>query len=267
VLRRARSVVPALIGLCFTIGAARAQTVDPNAWETDGYVTAIATIGNTVYLGGSFGTIGLNTGHFAAFDAGSGTPEAGWPRIEGPAKCSAADGEGGLYVGGSFTLPDGTPFCVGHIRADKTLDAWPAGEHTTVYTLAVSGSTVYVGGTFTNIGGQARKYIAALDATTGLATAWNPNANYLVTTLAVKGSTVYVGGSFQNVGGQNLSCIAALDATTGLATPWNPWANGDLEALAVAESVVYVCGTFSSIGGQPRSRLAAIDASSGFATA
>ena len=41
----------------------------------------------------------------------------------------------------------------------------------------VNGSTVYAGGTFTSIGGQSRNRIAALDATTGLATAWNPAAN------------------------------------------------------------------------------------------
>ena len=41
----------------------------------------------------------------------------------------------------------------------------------------VSGSTVYAGGSFTSIGGQARNSIAALDATTGAATSWNPNAD------------------------------------------------------------------------------------------
>ena len=41
----------------------------------------------------------------------------------------------------------------------------------------MSGSTVYAGGGFTSIGGQARNSIAALDATTGAATAWDPNAS------------------------------------------------------------------------------------------
>jgi hypothetical protein len=44
-----------------------------------------------------------------------------------------------------------------------------------VIALAVSGSTVYAGGNFTSIGGQGRGGIAALDPTTGLATAWNPD--------------------------------------------------------------------------------------------
>ena len=38
-----------------------------------------------------------------------------------------------------------------------------------MHALAVSGSTVYAGGSFTSIGGEERHGIAALDATTGLA--------------------------------------------------------------------------------------------------
>ena len=68
--------------------------------------------------------------------------------------------------------------------------------------LAVSGSTVYAGGTFSSIGGQSRNRIAALDASTGDATAWDPNASNAVFALAVSGSTVYAGGDFTTIGGQ-----------------------------------------------------------------
>ncbi|HMD68510.1 MAG TPA: hypothetical protein VKF42_06470, partial [Chitinivibrionales bacterium] len=61
-------------------------------------------------------------------------------------------------------------------------------------------TTVYTGGAFDTIGGQSRKCVAALDATTGNATAWNPNANDGVSALAVSGSTVYVGGDFISIG-------------------------------------------------------------------
>ncbi len=77
--------------------------------------------------------------------------------------------------------------------------------------LAVGGSTVYAGGSFTSIGGQAGNHIAALDATTGNATAWNPNASRNVYALAVSGTTVYAGGYFLSIGGQARMCIAALD--------------------------------------------------------
>ncbi|MFO1372338.1 MAG: PQQ-binding-like beta-propeller repeat protein [Candidatus Competibacteraceae bacterium] len=63
-----------------------------------------------------------------------------------------------------------------------------------VYALVVSGNTVYVGGEFDSIGGQARNHLAALDANTGAATAWNPSPDgYRVSTLAIAGNTVYAG--------------------------------------------------------------------------
>jgi len=55
----------------------------------------------------------------------------------------------------------------------------------------VSGSTVYVGGFFTSVGGRRRNFVAALDASTGCATPWNLNASNIVYSLAVSGSTVY----------------------------------------------------------------------------
>ena len=80
------------------------------------------------------------------------------------------------------------------MRAAACATAWNPEANSTVIALAVSGSTVYAGGTFSTIGGQSRGRIAALDAGSGLATAWDPEANGYVMALAVSGSTVYVGG-------------------------------------------------------------------------
>ena len=86
-------------------------------------------------------------------------------------------------------------------------------------------------GSFTSIGGQARNFIAALDASSGLATSWDPNADNTLSALALSGSTVYAGGEFTTIGGQARSRIAALDTNTGLATAWNPNANNQVLAL------------------------------------
>ena len=117
-------------------------------------------------------------------------------------------------------------------------------------------STVYVGGAFTSIGGQARNHIAGLDATTASATDWNPNSDGDVGVLAVNGSTIYVGGGFTNIGGQARNHIAALDAGTGAAAVWNPDANGYVGALALDGSTVYAGGDFTTIGGLPQAHIA-----------
>ena len=60
--------------------------------------------------------------------------------------------------------------------ATGSATSWnPSAAGGDVYAIAVSGSTVYVGGDFVNIGGQARSSIAALDGVTGRHEL-NPNA-------------------------------------------------------------------------------------------
>ncbi len=142
-----------------------------------------------------------------------------------------------------------------------------------VCSLAVSGSTVYVGGQFTAIGGQTRNNIAALDAGTGLATAWNPNASgrarrdHVVDALAVSGSTVYAGGEFSSIGGQTRNYIAALDCEhrprhgLGPQRRQRPRLGSGPSPSRVRPSTP--AADFTSIGGQTRNNIAALDASTG----
>jgi beta-propeller uncharacterized protein DUF5122 len=251
--------------------AAMAQTIDNTLWVTNGTVNAVVQDGTTIYIGGKFTQVGPATGGAVPLDATTGQPIA-IPKVTGSVSAVAPDGTGGWYLGGRFTHVGGVPrLNLAHILADGTVSAWnpnaEGGTDPAVLALTVSGTTVYAGGTFNNIGGQARNNIAALDASSGLATAWDPNVGGgHVSTLAVSGSTVYAGGGFTSVGGQMRNRIAALDASSGLATPWNPDANAQLFELVVSGSTVYVSGLFTGIGGQMRNFIAALDASSGLAT-
>ena len=140
-----------------------------------------------------------------------------------------------------------------------------AGSNTTVYSLALSGTTLYVGGSFGNFGSSVRRNIAALDTGSAAATSWDPSA-YATTgggqvwSLAVSGGTVYVGGLFNTLGGAGRRFVGAVDATSGAATAWNPGADGTIYSLSVAGSSVYVAGNADLIGGTPRTNLAKIDA-------
>jgi hypothetical protein len=141
----------------------------------------------------------------------------------------------------------------------------PSTQRSPVNALAISGGIVYVGGYFGNIGGQSRSYIAALDASSGLATAWNPSADYYpvyALAVSVSGSTVFAAGDFTYIGGQNRTSIAKLDAGSGLATAWDAgtlYTYGDhVLALALSGRTLYVGGQFGNIGGQPRISIAAL---------
>jgi len=127
----------------------------------------------------------------------------------------------------------------------------------------LNGSSVYVGGSFTNIGGSARNYIAVLGSVSGTASTWNPNANNAVRTIGISGTSIYAGGDFTTIGGQTRNNIAALDAATALATAWNPNANAVVNSIALSGTTVFAGGNFTTMGGQIRNRMAAINATSG----
>src|SRR6266545_1887560 len=187
------------------------------------------------------------------------------PRVNGPVRSAVSDGAGGWYIGGEFTFVNGQPRArIAHLLSSGAVTAWNPGADGTVLTLAVGESTVYAGGSFATVGGQARSNLAAVDAATGAATAWNPGANGQVHTLALSadGGRLYAGGAFASIGGQQRGNLAAVDAATGAVLGWDPEVDGPVNALALSAdgTRLYAGGAFASIGGQARNNLAAVDA-------
>ena len=84
------------------------------------------------------------------------------------------------------------------------------------------GSVVYAGGTFSSAGGQNRSDIAALDASTGAATAWDPSANGEVLTPRRLGFDRLRRRRLHRHRREDRHHIAALNAGSGAATAWNP---------------------------------------------
>ena len=177
-----------------------------------------------------------------------------------------------LYVAGGFTN-------IGGQNSNREQQRWmwrngvslphqwdPNANNSVVNVIAVNGGVIYAGGDFTNIGGQNRNFIAALDAGTGAATPWDPNGNNIVNAIAVNGSVVLCRRIFLSYrrSQSEFSC-RITDATTGAATSWNPNPNQAVGALDVNGVISY--GVFrEAIRGQSRSALAALDATTGAAT-
>jgi hypothetical protein len=246
-------------------GAADA-TWNPNANQA---ITTLVVSGSDMYVGGGFTTIGGQALNYIAklSSTGAGTVDASWnPNATSNVNCIAISSTN-LYVGGYFASIGGLKRNrIARINkttgtGDATWDPNVSSASSLVNDMAISGSDLYVGGTFTTIGGQTRNKIAKLTTTgTGAADAtWNPNADNAIITLAVLGTDVFVGGSFFNIGGQSRTKIAKLSTTgTGAAdATWNPGSvGGSISTIAVSGSDVYVGGTFTSIGGQTRNRIA-----------
>ena len=85
-----------------------------------------------------------------------------------------------------------------------------------VRAIAMSGTTVFLGGAFTVVNRLDAQRPRRGQRTTGaLKTASNPGPDGQVNALAVRNSTLYVGGSFANVAGQPRRNFAAVDTATG----------------------------------------------------
>ena len=128
---------------------------------------------------------------------------------------------------------------------------------------------ILVGGNFTNIGGATRRFIARLDATTGLADSWNPDTINEVYTIALQADgKILIGGEFFGItGGQFRVKIARLDPVTGLADSFSPNTDAaEVYALVVqADGKILVGGRFGMMGGQARNGIARLDPVTGSA--
>ncbi|MBP6698776.1 MAG: PQQ-binding-like beta-propeller repeat protein, partial [Flavobacteriales bacterium] len=146
--------------------------------------------------------------------------------------------------------------------SDTSVVAWPSGPYTfdaNMKDLVVAGNKVIVSGSFTEVNGQPRKYLCAINRTTGTLSTWNPSPNYSIFTIAYNNGAVLVGGEFSNIGNAPHTFLAAVDTITGAALAWDPVANGDVYRIVPNGSTVFVGGEFTSIGGQYRRGLIAID--------
>jgi hypothetical protein len=197
------------------------------------------------------------------------------------------EADGDVFIGGAFSSVDGSSRNgVAEVTAAQgAITTWDAGiGGTAVYTLALSGSTLYVGGNFSTVNGGAttRNNIAAFDTSSPTALSWDPNVNGEVDWIAVTdfggtgtgpGLTVYAGGAFTEVNvnglvGTGRNNIAQFDSTTAKATNFAPVVGGQVLTIQPTAGGVLVGGSFQSAGDTTvrRDNFAAIDRSSGTPT-
>ena len=142
----------------------------------------------------------------------------------------------------------------------------------TVWSLAVVGDTVVVGGSFTKVADSrrsttvARRNIFAYGLRDGVIRNFAPNVDGAVYSLtAGAAGTVYAGGAFKSVNGATQRGVSRISLTTGQRVGGFQaninW--GDVRALSAVGGRLYIGGTFSSVNGVARAGLARLSATSG----
>lgn len=184
----------------------------------NGAVSAIAVFNSEIYLGGSFTTAGNPSATITANRIVRYTPTSNSFSVVGVGTGNGVDNsvftiavlESNLFFGGNFTTANvGGTTVVANRIVQFSGAAWISvgtgssnGVDGTVFGLTVSGSAIYVGGNFTNAGGNPANRIAFYNFRTN---SWNAVVSGIgngmdntVRTLASIGSDVWVGGDFAN---------------------------------------------------------------------
>ena len=256
---------------CFDLLAGGALDAAWACNSSGGGVYDLALGNGQAYVAGWFSGINGVVRHgLARVDAASGALDP-WDPCMGGAVDRVALSSGGLLLalgdfwqaGGvdrqgvaSLNLATGLPDA---FACDVTRSVGTA----SVEALALSGTTLVLGGAFDSVKGLPRTGLAAVDAGSGAVLPWDPAPNGEVRALALGNGLAYFGGAFTAVAGAAPRSSLAAAPLGGVGTPsaFDPGCDGTVSALLLDGSALYVGGSFGALGGALRASLGAVDAS------
>jgi hypothetical protein len=243
----------ALNAVAFTAPARAVDPLPPTfsadplpTWQTNGTVWALETIGNVVYVGGSFTKVrppGAAEGaatevgrvNFAAFNATTGDLLSCNPTITNSAATAkvfaieASPSGDRLYVGGTFSTVSGSGVASLVALNPSTCALVPSSTFrrpnmsASVRSIAATSTNVYVGGEFSSVDSQPRTRFAGFTSGgTLLLGSVTLDGNVRTVLAAPDYGKVMVGGEFNTVNGTTNKGLVAVDPATLEVVRWYP---------------------------------------------
>ena len=228
--------------------------------DTNSIVYAIDGNSNNLWIGGAFTTIaGVSRNRIASVNTATAAVRSGVdPNANGTVRKLHRTG-GNVYVGGSFTAIDGTSMrhLVRIATGDGSVDlSWnPNPNHpVTGIDLPSAGDIVYVGGSFTTMGGQPHNYVVGLSPTDA-SVVTPPYAN--LTAKAIDLAVTPSGDRVMAGLGGLANRITVWNAATG-AQSWRKIMDGDVQAVRYFSGNVYF-GFHDAYQGDTNAKLMSAD--------
>ncbi|MDE3057049.1 MAG: T9SS type A sorting domain-containing protein [Bacteroidota bacterium] len=223
-----------------------------------GYLDVVAYNGDTLYVGGWFGSAGnIVANNIAKYDLTTNT----WSAFDTTSADRGTNNEvdyilvngSDVYIGGWFKSAGGV---AANYMADYNTSTGafsPLGTGASngtdngIYCMAYFGGNLYVGGNFTHAGGNSANHVARWDGSS-----WHALGSGLdntVLAIVVSGSALYVGGYFSNAGGNPAKYIATWNgASWDSVGTTSTDLNGSVYTLVSANNGIYVGGGFTTAG-------------------
>ncbi|GAB3560771.1 hypothetical protein GCM10027344_14110 [Spelaeicoccus albus] len=204
----------------------------------------MSKVGNLIVMGGDFTSVNNQTyNHVAAFNADTGALSTSFnPSVNGIVNAVApGPNDHSVYVGGNFTKIGNvsvTDLALLDLSSGTIVSGWttPSFNYGEVRDLTLRGDRLYVGGTFSRVGGQPHAGLASLDADSGAVQSFmnlqvsgqhNPETVGWVGVrrfdVTADGHTMVAIGNFAQVDGLQRDQIVMIDLTGQSATVDQNW--------------------------------------------
>ncbi len=234
-------------------------------------VTLLAQGNGVLYTGGPFDTFGgIRRPYLAALDIATGRPTDWSPKFAG-----ASSGVHDLALAGDSLFAGGEIESIaGEVRrglcavrlADASLlpfDANLIGFPAIVSRLAVSGTNLFIHGSFRLPGESTSPGFAVLDTQAGGAIDWRPAPAGTVRSFTVGRDRLYLAGTFSELGGQPRAGVGAYHISSHTLMDWQPVTDAPIEKFVLGGGRLLLGGGFTKVNGLARRFVASVDPISG----
>lgn len=244
-----------------------ASTGLPNVTADNGAVSEVSPDGSGgFYLAGTFSSVNGQPASRVAHVNADGTLD---PAIDIPASANLTvfrELAGKIYLySSSATLTVGGQLRPRMARIDPataTVDEFKPAPSSTVNAIAVDGSRVILGGSFSSVTGGSASRLAMVDFTTG-SLIQNLSASTTVSSLAIQGRKLWVGGSFEALNGVTANGVGAIDLDEPATVAAFPVGQAPSQSVSVVlpldDGGVLIGGAFTEVFGEANLRLAVFD--------